>query len=90
MKEFKWNLLKDERLKKIRNVSFEEILNKAKLVNIVKHPARANQKIMLFWYKKYIWVVPFVEEEECYFLKTIYPSRNLTKKFKIGETNEDI
>jgi hypothetical protein len=37
---------------------------------------------MLFEYKKYIWVVPFVEEKDYYFLKTLFPSRKYTKIFK--------
>ena len=86
MKEIKWDLLKNERLKKTRGVSFEELLN-SKLVTILKHPSRANQKIMLFEHKKYIWIVPFVEEKDYYFLKTVFPSRKYTKIHK-GAKNE--
>ena len=81
MKEIKWDLLKNERLKRTRGVSFEEILN-SKLVAILKHPSRANQKIMLFEHKKYIWIIPFVEEKDYYFLKTVFPSRKYTKYIK--------
>ncbi|MCB4791843.1 MAG: toxin [Elusimicrobia bacterium] len=81
MKELRWNLLKNERLIKTRGVSFDELVN-SKLINILRHPIKENQKIMLFEYKKYIWVVPFVEEENYYFLKTLYPSRKYTKIFK--------
>ena len=81
MKELRWNLLKNERLIKTRGVSFDELVN-SKLINILQHPIRENQKIMLFEYKKYVWVVPFVEEENYYFLKTLYPSRKYTKIFK--------
>ena len=81
MKELRWNLLKNERLIKTRGVSFEELVN-AKLINILQHPIRENQKIMLFEYKKHVWVVPFVEEESYYFLKTLYPSRKYTKILK--------
>ena len=81
MKELRWNLLKSERLKKTRGVSFEDIIN-AKLINVLKNPTRENQHIMLFEYKNYIWVVPFIEEKDCYFLKTIFPSRKYTKLYK--------
>ena len=81
MKELRWNLLKNERLIKTRGVSFDELVN-SKLINILKHPLRENQKIMLFEYNTYIWVVPFVEEENYYFLKTLYQSRKYTKLFK--------
>ena len=36
---------------------------------------------------KYAYVVPFVEEREKNFLKTIYPSRTMTKKY-IMEVNK--
>ena len=84
MKEIRWNLLKSERLKKTRGVSFEEIL-RARLVAIQKHPKKERQKVMLFEYREYIWVVPFVESEGEIFLKTLYPSRVFTKSYRRGE-----
>jgi hypothetical protein len=84
MKEIRWSLLKNERLKKTRGVSFEEII-KAKLVGVKKHPSRKNQNIMLFKYKKYIWIVPYVVEKDCIFLKTLFPSRKYTKEYQKGE-----
>lgn len=84
MKETRWNLLKSERLKKIRGVSFEEILQ-ARLVAVQKHPKKENQKVMLFEYKGYIWVVPFVESKDEIFLKALYPSRMYTKIYRRGE-----
>jgi len=81
MKEIRWNVLKNERLKKARGASFEDLIN-SKLIKIMKNPKRVNQNIMLFEYKKYIWVVPVIEEENRYFLKTLFPSRKYTKMFK--------
>ncbi len=81
MKELRWDLKKNERLKRIRGASFEDLIN-SKLISILEHPTRKNQKIMLFEFKKYIWVVPFVEEEDYYFLKTLFPSRKYTKQIK--------
>ena len=81
MKEIRWNLLKNERLKKTRGASFEDLVN-SKLIKVMRNPKRVNQSIMLFEYKKYIWVVPFVEEKDHYFLKTLFPSRKYTKIFK--------
>jgi hypothetical protein len=54
MKETRWSLLKSERLKRTRGISFEEIIS-AKLVGIKKHPSRKNQNVMLFEYKRYIY-----------------------------------
>ena len=88
MKTIRWDLLKSERLKKTRGVSFEEIIG-AKLVDIKGHPSRENQKIMLFEHKGYIWVVPFVDTSDEIFLKTLYQSRQYTKMYKKrGHLNE--
>ena len=83
MKAIRWDPLKNERLKKTRGVSFEEISG-AKMVDIKDHPSRANQKIMLFDHRGYIWLVPFVETDEEIFLKTVYPSRQYTKIYRRG------
>ena len=87
MKQVRWNLLKSERLKKTRGVSFEEII-RAKLVAIKRHPKKDYQDIMLFECKGYIWVVPFVKSQDVIFLKTLYPSRKYTKIFTGGNDNE--
>ena len=83
MKELKWNLLKSERLKKTRGISFEEIVQ-FKLVDVKKHPSKSHQKVLLFEHKGYIWIVPCVENEKEIFLKTLYPSRKYTKIYKRG------
>ena len=84
MPEIKWNLLKSERLKKVRGASFEEILQ-ARLIAVKEHPGRKDQNVMLFEHKGYIWVVPYVIDGEDVFLKTLYPSRKYTKLYKRGE-----
>lgn len=84
MSEFRWNPLKAKRLKRTRGVSFEEIL-KARLIAVKKHPKKENQRMMLFEHKGYIWVVPYVVSEDEIFLKTLYPSRELTKRYKRGK-----
>ena len=84
MSEIKWNLLKNERLKKTRGISFEEILQ-SKLISVREHPRLAHQNWMLFWHKGYVWTVPFVQNGEEVFLKTIYPSRKYTKMYHRGQ-----
>lgn len=84
MKDIRWSQLKNERIKKIRGVSFEEIIS-SELTAIKSHPGRSNQNILLFKYEGYIWIVPYVEEREYIFLKTLYPSRKLTKLYRKGE-----
>lgn len=84
MKELRWDLLKSERLKKIRGVSFQEIIQ-SKLIDVRKHPKKAHQNIFLFEHKGYVWVVPYVEAGNELFLKTLYPSRKFTKLYQKGE-----
>ncbi len=83
MKELRWNLLKSERLKRTRGVSFEELMQ-GRLIAVKRHPGRTNQQIMLFEYQGYVWVVPFVESAEEMFLKTLFPSRKYTQQRKKG------
>lgn len=82
--EIKWNLLKNERLKKTRGVSFEELIQ-TELVAVKRHPTKEHQDIMLFWCENYIWVVSFVKQGDEIFLKTLFPSRQYTKMYKRGE-----
>jgi hypothetical protein len=84
VKEFIWNPLKNQRLKRTRGVSFEEII-KSEYVLIMEHPARPDQKVLLFYYQGRIWVVPAVETGEGFLLKTLYPSRKYTKLYRRGE-----
>jgi hypothetical protein len=80
MKHVQWDPVKSRRLKMTRGVSFEEIII-AKLVDRKDNPAREFQKMMLFEYRNYIWVVPYVEKDGIVFLKTLYPSRKYTRVY---------
>lgn len=65
----------------VRCVSFEEIIH-AKLLDVRGHPSRNDQAILIYDYKGFIWVVPFVIDEQGIFLKTLYPSRKYHKLYK--------
>lgn len=86
---FNWNEEKNTLLKQARDISFEEIvlcILEGRVVKVMDHPNRkkySNQKLYLISYKNYIYVVPFTmnEKENEIFLKTIYPSREYTKRF---------
>lgn len=85
MNELKWSLLKSERLKKVRGASFEEVLQ-GEPIAVKRHPQRIHQNILLVYYRGYIWVIPYVEEESGdFFLKTLFPSRKYTKMYQKGE-----
>ncbi|HCU22511.1 MAG TPA: toxin [Candidatus Atribacteria bacterium] len=85
MKNFVWNEDKNEKLKRERNVSFEIILlqiEAGKILDILEHPNSEKyqgQKIFVIEFEGYAFLVPFVEDEQKIFLKTIIPSRKATK-----------
>lgn len=84
MRLIQWNQLKNDRLKKTRGVSFDEII-RSKLIAVKRHPNKAHQDILLFEYKNYIWIVPFVKTNGGIFLKTLFASRKYTKLWKEGK-----
>ncbi|PJC74587.1 MAG: toxin [Syntrophobacterales bacterium CG_4_8_14_3_um_filter_58_8] len=95
MKPFRWNHEKNEQLKIERRISFEEIVLSIEangLIDILKHPNRGkypNQLVFVVFYNGYIYLVPFIEEADYYFLKTIIPSRKATRDYLVGgATNE--
>lgn len=91
MKQIRWSTEKNEQLKKERLVSFEEVMSlimNGEILDIIRHPnleEYAHQSIFILEIRKYIYLVPFVENDEEIFLKTIIPSRKITKKYKKGE-----
>lgn len=94
MKPFRWSSEKNESLKSVRGVSFESIVVAVEsdgLLDIVEHPNKAkysNQRILVVSRDDYVYLVPFVEEDDHFFLKTIIPSRKATRDYlKQGEHN---
>ncbi|MBE9568611.1 MAG: BrnT family toxin [Proteobacteria bacterium] len=93
MKVYSWNPEKNDLLQKERGVSFEEIVLNIQLgneVEIYDHPnARKypNQKISVVLIEDYAYLVPYVEDKDQIFLKTIIPSRKATKQYA-GDENE--
>ncbi len=84
MKKIQWDPAKSRWLKEHRGASFEEIIQ-ADLIAIQEHPRRAHQKVMLFDWQGYIWVVVYVEVDQEIFLKTAYPSRKYTRRIRRGD-----
>lgn len=76
MKKIAWSDEKNHILKKTRNISFEEILQNGILLDDISHPSRKNQRIRVYDYGGYPYLIPYVEGEETIFLKTIFPNRD--------------
>ncbi len=88
MKRIEWNDFKNELLRNERSVSFEDVLQEIQQNRILaneEHPNRQNQYIFIVRINDYAYLVPYVEDEEKIFLKTIIPSRKATKKYLKGE-----
>jgi len=90
MKYFNWDEDKNNILKQERGISFEEIvyyIQKGNLLDIIENPNNEkykNQKVFIINIDNYAYLVPFIENEEELFLKTIIPSRKATKKYLKG------
>lgn len=89
MKYFDWDENKNTKLKEERDIGFEDIviaLDEDRLLDVLLHPNRemyAHQRIFVIEVQGYAYLVPFVEDDEKIFLKTIIPSRKATKKYII-------
>lgn len=87
MKYIDWDELKNLKLKEEREIGFEDVLTSIDefgILDEVRHPNRhryPNQKILIVNINSYAYLVPYVEDEEKIFLKTIIPSRKATKKY---------
>jgi len=94
MKPLRWPSDKNALLKAERGVSFEDVtvaLAAGALLQIVEHPnpqRYPRQRIMLVAIRGYAYLVPFVEEIDHYFLKTIIPSRKATRELLMKEPDD--
>jgi uncharacterized DUF497 family protein len=91
MKYINWNTDKSLALKESRGVSFEDVifnLEKGDLLDDYQHPNQQTypgQRIMVVGINNYAYIVPYVENEDEIFLKTIIPSRRATEKYLGGK-----
>lgn len=87
MKYFDWDESKNKTLSIERGISFEEIkvaVEEGRVLDVYDHPNQKKypgQKIVVVEIKNYAYVVPFVEDNEKIFFKTIIPNRKETKKY---------
>ena len=88
MKTYRWSEKKNEQLKQLRGISFEEVvlaLESGGLLDVLMHqnPRRyPNQKVLVVAVMEYVYLVPHVEEPDYMFLKTIIPSRKATRDYR--------
>jgi hypothetical protein len=90
MTKYDWSNEKNELLKKVRGVSFEDVVlrvERGDLLDIIEHPNQLKypgQQMLIVNIHDYAYLVPFVEKDNERFLETIIPSRRATSKY-LGE-----
>jgi uncharacterized DUF497 family protein len=90
MKSINWNSTKNRQLISERGVSFEDIvfcIQQGGLLDDVEHPNSdryPGQRLFVVNIDDYVHLVPYVENRNEIFLKTVIPSRKATKHY-LGE-----
>ena len=92
---YEWDPDKNEWLKRERHISFEQIvfhLSQGDIWKTADHPDQnkyPGQRVYFVIVEGYVYLVPYVNEDEYVFLKTIIPSRKATREYgKDGDANE--
>lgn len=88
---YDWDNEKNELLIRTRGVSFEEVisvLESGDVLDVIDHPNQerySHQKMYVIEIDGYVYLVPFVNDKNKIFLKTIIPNRKAQKKY-LGDT----
>lgn len=91
MKWFDWSDEKNEWLRRERGLTFEQVVSclaHGSLLDTVEHPNQERypgQRVLIVDVGGYACLVPFVEDAEVIFLKTVIPSRKMTKHYLGGD-----
>lgn len=85
-KRIEWNEKKNEQLIRARGVSFQDVMlavEEDRLIDIIPHRSKKNphQDAIIVNIREYTYVVPCVIGEETIFLKTIFASRKVMRKY---------
>ena len=84
---YQWDNERNKILKQKRGVTFEQAImhiENGDVLDIIDHPNKAkypNQQVLVVEMNEYAYVVPFIQQGQERFLKTIVPSRKLTKLY---------
>ena len=91
MKPFDWNPKKNQQVIEERGISFEDVIFYLQADGLLDDLAHSNkqkypdQKVFVMNIDGYAHLVPYVENEDAIFLKTVIPSRKATKKYLGGD-----
>jgi len=84
---YQWDDEKNAVLKKTRGVSFEQVvmhIENGDVLDVMAHPNKIkypHQQVLVININDYVYAVPFVEQGNERFLKTIVPNRKLTRQY---------
>jgi uncharacterized DUF497 family protein len=87
VKPYRWDPIKSEQLRERHGLGFEQVvaaIESGGLLATMAHPNPVRyprQRIMILRIDDYAFLVPFVDDEDHLFLKTIIPSRKATRDF---------
>lgn len=87
MLKYSWNEEKNKLLEETRGIGFEQIINAINNHQVLEEIAHTNphkyknQKLIILEINNYVYCVPFVENGNSRFLKTIYASRKYKKQY---------
>lgn len=94
MVEIVWSDVKNADLKQRYGFGFERVvvaLAEEGLIDERAHPNTeryGHQRQLLVLIDDYVWIVPFVADDESVFLKTMFPSRKATRAY-YGDGDRD-
>ena len=87
-KAFDWDQSKNKKLLRERGISFEAVvanIEAGNLISVIPGQGKfRHQKQLIVLVNQYVYIVPCVEAQEKVFLKTIIPSRKMTKRYLLG------
>ena len=95
MKFFAWDEAKNAKLRADRDIRFEDVvfhIERRDLLDVLQHPhpdRYPGQRIFVVRRDEYVYLVPFVEDEQTVYLKTIIPSRKATKLYLREESDDE-
>lgn len=84
---YQWDAKKNALLKQARGVSFEQVvmhIEKGDVLDVIMHHNQMkypDQRVLVVNMNDYAYAVPFVEQGQERFLKTIVPNRKLTRQY---------
>jgi hypothetical protein len=93
MRKILWSIEKDQLLRDARGrfgIGLAECaaaIEDDRILDDLQNEFRPNQGIFILEIENYVFVVPYVFDQETIFLKTMYPSRKLMARYK-GRNND--